>query len=202
MKPLKKRATAAFTTLVIASSAMAQSGEIKVDLDGAPFTTSVPPLQMSGRVLLPLRDIFEPLGATVQWNAATQSITATKDAMTLNLRMNSRAASLNGRSVTLDQPPAMVRGRIMLPLRFVSEALGADVNWNPVSRRVSISTGIQLSTIIQSLPGNDSASIAVPTTPPAQTPPQPAPSQSATPPRKAPPKSPSSDDLDDLLKSL
>ncbi len=113
---------------------------ISVQLNGQPLNTAVAPVKMQNRTVVPMRDIFEALGATVDWNPATMGITAQKDATTVNLAINNRRAYVNGREVTLDQPATLLRGRTMVPLRFVSEAMGAQVGWNEAHQLVSIDT--------------------------------------------------------------
>jgi hypothetical protein len=113
---------------------------VRVHLNGQPLRTAVPPMELNGRTVVPMRDIFEALGATVQWDGSSQSINAQKGLTTVNLQINNRWAQLNGTRVMLDQAPMLYRGSTMVPLRFVSEALGADVNWNSALRMVSINT--------------------------------------------------------------
>jgi len=85
-----------------------------------------------------MRDIFEALGASVNYNALTRGITATKDSSTVNLQIGNRAASVNGQTVYLEQSPLVVSGSTLVPLRFVSEAMGARVTYNPPTQLVSI----------------------------------------------------------------
>jgi hypothetical protein len=123
-------------------SATASSTEpaIQVNINGSPLQMDVPPTIVNGRTLVPLRAIFEALGATVQWNAADQSIVATKGNITINLQIGSTTALNNGAQVTLDAAPQIVNGRTLVPARFVSEALGAQVNWDATNRQVNITT--------------------------------------------------------------
>lgn len=101
----------------------------------------VPPTIINGRTMVPMRAIFEALGSQVQWNAASQSITATKGSIAINLQIGSTTATNNGTNVTLDVAPQIIDGRTLVPARFVSEALGAKVNWDAANRRVDITTG-------------------------------------------------------------
>lgn len=130
-------AGALLTTLSAANFANA---DIAVNLDGQPLATSTAPVQMNGRTLVPLRDIFEALGATVNWNAAAQTILATRGTTQIGLAINNRTASVNGAPVTLDQAATLVNGRTFVPLRFVAEATGAKVDWNSALQTVSIRT--------------------------------------------------------------
>ncbi len=118
----------------------AAPGQITVLVDGTVLTLDVPPVQIEGRVLVPLRGIFERLGATVVFDPATQTVTAARESITVVLRLGSREARINDRIVLLDVPPLALRGRTMVPLRFVSGALGARVDWDERTRTVQIYT--------------------------------------------------------------
>lgn len=115
-------------------------GPISVVLDGSPLLLEYPPIQIEGRILVPLRGIFERLGAKVDFDADTQTVTATREALTVILRLGSREARVADRIVTLDVPPLALRGRTFVPLRFISEALGARVDWDERTRTVLIYT--------------------------------------------------------------
>lgn len=133
--------------ILIAGALLATAGlsgvaeaDISVQLNGQPLATSTAPVQMNGRTLVPLRDIFEALGATVNWNAAAQTILATRGTTQIGLAINNRTASVNGSPVTLDQAATLIGGRTFVPLRFVAEATGAKVDWNGALQQVSILT--------------------------------------------------------------
>ncbi|MCL2366857.1 MAG: copper amine oxidase N-terminal domain-containing protein [Oscillospiraceae bacterium] len=113
---------------------------ISVYLDGTLLTFDVPPMLVDGRVLVPLRTIFEALGAEVDWDEATRTVTATRAGTTVSLTISSTTARVNGQPVTLDVPAMTVDGRTLVPLRFVGESLNAGVNWNPETRTVTITT--------------------------------------------------------------
>ena len=116
---------------------------IQVELDGRPLHFNVPPTQVSGRTMVPLRGIFESLGAQVNWNANTSTITATKGTTDVRLSIGDPRATVDGRTVVLDAPAMILNGSTMVPLRFISEALGADVKWFQATETVSITTGQQ-----------------------------------------------------------
>lgn len=123
-----------------AAGAWAQ-GTIAVEVDGRALVFDQPPVMQGGRVLVPLRGIFEALGAKVEWDAASRTIRATLGASSMVLPLGSSRAVVDGRTVALDVPAASVGGRTMVPLRFVAEALGADVRWDGAGRRVAIASG-------------------------------------------------------------
>jgi hypothetical protein len=126
-------------TMIPAAPARAQS--VRVVVDGQFVALDQPPLMMAGRVLVPLRGVFERLGATVEWNRASNMITALRAGTQVQLAVGSRQAVVNGRAVLLDVPAILARGRTLVPLRFVSEAMGAQVDWDPQAGIVYITSG-------------------------------------------------------------
>ncbi len=105
------------------------------------------PRMVNGRVLVPLRGIFEQMGANVRWNEAMQKVSADRGSTTIELRIGDHYANVNGRSVELDQPATMIGGRTMVPLRFISESFGANVDWTESTQTVAIITnGSSMST--------------------------------------------------------
>lgn len=133
-------------TLVVSLAVMALPGiparaqTIQVVVDGNLVQFDQPPAAIGGRILVPLRGVFERLGAAVQWNPSTNTAIAVRGATQVQLTVGSRQAYVNGRAVILDVPALMVGGRILVPLRFVSEAMGAQVTWNDQARTVYITS--------------------------------------------------------------
>lgn len=121
----------------LTSAAQAQPAP-QVYLNGSPLRLETAPLQQNGRTLVPMRDIFEALGATVTYNNLSQSIAAQKGTTTVRMALGTANASVNNIPIKLDAPAQTYYGRTMVPLRFVSEALGADVSFNAGTRIVSI----------------------------------------------------------------
>jgi hypothetical protein len=80
------------------------------------------------------------MGATVDWDNATRTVTASRGNMDLILPLGSRIATVNGREVTLDVPARTMGGSTMVPLRFIGEALGARVSWENPTQTVYIET--------------------------------------------------------------
>lgn len=120
-----------------------QNDTIRVTLNGRAINFGpVAPMQQAGRVLVPLRGVFEALGAFVDYNNATQSITATRGDTRVQLTIGSARAYVNGAARALDVPAQVQSGRTLVPLRFVSEALGATVLWNDAQRQVLITTPV------------------------------------------------------------
>lgn len=111
-----------------------------VQLDGKQLTFDVPPVIEDGRTLVPLRAIFEAMGATVSWDQSTQTATATKDGTTVVLQIGSTTPTINGQVKQLDVPAKIVNGRTLAPLRFVGEAFGGTVGWDPATQIITLST--------------------------------------------------------------
>jgi hypothetical protein len=121
-------------------SAWAQG--IGVFVDGEPgMFSGVGPQKIGGRVLVPLRGVMEKLGAYVSYQAGTRTVTANRGDVDLQLNLGRREALLNGRTVLLDVPAMEYRGSTLVPLRFMGEALGAQVTWDAPTNSVRISTG-------------------------------------------------------------
>ena len=104
------------------------------------------PVISGGRTLLPIKYAAAPLGATVDWNASEQKVTVKTVTKTIELWIGKNTAKINGVATLIDpgntavQPLIVPPGRTMLPLRFVTENLGCDLEWNPSTKEVKITT--------------------------------------------------------------
>ena len=133
------------SAIVLAGQAWAFGPEVRTTLDGRTLNFDQPAIMQDGRVMVPLRGIFESLGADVLFDNATRTIKATKGDRVVELALGSREAMLNGKMSYLDVPANTMGGRTLVPLRFVSEALGADVRWSPASRTVALTSNGEVS---------------------------------------------------------
>ena len=122
--------------LVLAGNCLA----IDLVIDGEKLELDVPPQLVEQRTLVPLRAIFEKLGATVEWDQATQTATATKGTDVVQITIDSTTAYVNGQAQTLDVSAMAIDGRTLVPVRFVSESLQADVQWIQETQTVQITT--------------------------------------------------------------
>ncbi|TDQ42870.1 family 10 glycosylhydrolase [Aureibacillus halotolerans] len=121
---------------------VASAKAITIELDNQPVTSDVSPyLTKEDVTLVPLRVIGEELGAKVGWNQANQRVTIDKGSTTMVLHHKNRQATLNGTSVTLDAPAEVRDGRMMVPLRFIGEAFGLQVNWHQNAQLITLLTG-------------------------------------------------------------
>ena len=112
--------------LIIFGSAVAFA-DSPVLLDGE--LVDVETVTVDGRTLLPVRVMVETLGGDVNWNAATRQATVVHDDTTIVLTIGSTTALVNGTAVTLDVPARTINGRTFLPLRFVGESLGLNIDF-------------------------------------------------------------------------
>jgi N-acetylmuramoyl-L-alanine amidase len=103
---------------------------LTVILNNQQLQFEIPPLIENNRTLVPLRAIFEAMGATVEWNQKTQSVTATRGNTTVVLPLNSTKPTVNGVVYPLDVPAKIVNQRTLAPLRFIGEAFGGYVAWD------------------------------------------------------------------------
>ena len=109
------------------------NGEI-MDLGG------VPPVLEQGRVLVPLRSVFEKMGAAVDWNNVQKQVEVHRGNEAIILPLKGQLAYINGVGYEIDVPPKMENGRTFVPLRFISQALGAAVDWDKQNQRVAINS--------------------------------------------------------------
>ena len=140
MTARRLRALGMMTAGLLLLAATSGLAAIQVELDGRPMSFDVAPTQVGGRTMVPMRAIFEALGADVEWNDYTQTVTATRPPTEVQLTIGAAEALVNGRTVALDVPAMIQRGSTLVPLRFVSEALGAEVHWSEARQLVSIFT--------------------------------------------------------------
>ncbi len=107
----------------------------------APVQASEVTLQgeiVQGRFLVPMRGIFEALDAVVDWDGETRTVTGRKGDITVSLTIDSKLVSVNGKMMELDVPATIIDARTFVPTRFVSESLGANVNWDGDTRVATI----------------------------------------------------------------
>ncbi len=111
---------------------------ILIRVDGRFIYSDVDPVIMDGRTLVPMRAIFEKLAADVVWDADAATATATKDGREVKITENSKTAYVDGNAVELDVPAQILDGRFVVPVRFVSESFGAEVEWEPYGKIVNV----------------------------------------------------------------
>ena len=113
--------------------------KITIEIDGQEKSFDEQPVIVNGRVMVPMRGLFEALGATVTYDDATRSIKAVKDGKYIILTIGSDKATINGKEITLEAAPYITaKSRTMVPIRFASEALDLAVGWSQAQQKVII----------------------------------------------------------------
>jgi len=112
--------------------------EIKVSLNGAYIAFDQTPVIENNRTLVPMRAIFEAFGAEVLWDPKTKTVTGLLGGKIIKLVINDATAYVDGVRSTLDAPAKIIGGRTMVPVRFISESLDAEVEWIESPRTVVI----------------------------------------------------------------
>lgn len=125
MKRMFKMIAIPVLVLLMMVPILASSPSIVVGNEKLPVSA----VSKEGRVLVPLRAIFEALNATVDWDGSTNTITGNQDGKIITLKINDKVASVDGAEVTLDVPATIIKGSTLVPVRFIGESLGAEVDW-------------------------------------------------------------------------
>ncbi len=113
-------------------------GNTQALINSKPYTMEAPPILINGRVMVPLRFIAETLSAQVEWDGTEKKITVTSLNNEIKLWLGKSFALINGKQFSLESPPVLIEGRVLIPVRFIAEALGATVNWKPQGSEVEI----------------------------------------------------------------
>ncbi|WP_186333822.1 copper amine oxidase N-terminal domain-containing protein [Paenibacillus xylanexedens] len=139
-KVMSALAVSAMLMSALPTSVMDAAARISIYINDAELSSAQAPVMKGGRVLVPLRSIFEGLDAKVQYTNRTKTIVATRDDQEVTLTLGSKTAYINGEAISLDVPANTIKGNTMVPIRFVSEAFGEKVFWNSRNQRVDIKT--------------------------------------------------------------
>ena len=112
--------------------------KITVFCNGSEILFDQSPVLENDRVLVPMRAIFEALGAEVTWEESTRTATASLGEIQVSVQIDNSEMMKNGEAVELDAPPRLIGERTLVPVRAISEGLGAVVEWNEQERQVII----------------------------------------------------------------
>ena len=152
MKNLTKKLLSLFAASAIAVSmlpaAFAANDDIKVIVNGAELKIAendTKPFVEDGRTLVPMRAIFEALGATVEWDDATKTVTSKSDNGNIEMQVGSDTIKINGADTKVDVPAKIVEGRTVVPVRVISEGLNCKVTWSQETQTVTITSEDPLS---------------------------------------------------------
>lgn len=122
----------------LVGTSMAAQSYIQVKVNGVELQGEVQPVIINGYTMVPMRDIFEALGAELVWDPDMAMVGARKGDTLVKLRINSKEAWIGMKSVKLDIAPMIVDMHTMVPVRFIAQSLGEKVEWDKANRIVYI----------------------------------------------------------------
>ncbi len=123
---------------IVGTSMAAAPALVKVMVNGVELQDEMPPVIINGYTMVPMRAIFEALGAEVVWDPNMAMVGAKKGDTLVKLRINSKEAWIGMKMVKLDIAPMIVDMHTMVPARFIAQSLGEKVEWDGVNRVVYI----------------------------------------------------------------
>ncbi len=121
-----------------AEPADTNAGKLYVTVNGIRCEGDIDPIIENGRMLVPLRQVFEKMGAEVTWDDTTKTAVCTLGEISVRVTLNSATAQIGQNVYTLDAAPALINGRILVPVRFIAEGLGATVTWRESTKTAEI----------------------------------------------------------------
>lgn len=138
----KKLISAILCTVIVLSSIVAFASDITITYNGTPLALDTGAYYKNNRTMVPLRGVFEAVGATVGWDNETQTAMIVKDDGAkidfIFLQIGQAVAHVNSEEKSLEVPAEITNGRTMVPLHFVIEELGAKVEWKKETNTVKI----------------------------------------------------------------
>lgn len=103
-----------------------------------PLIFDVEPINVNNRILVPLRGVFNVLGARVDYNAFTRQIIIKSPEKEIILSIDDSTSLVNGQKVQMDVSPIIVKDRVLVPIRFVAETMGVKVDWDGQKRSINL----------------------------------------------------------------
>ena len=146
MKKIKYFLVFAVVLALIPMTSFAKSMEFAIDSNVAyisdngisQISLDASPVIMNSRTLVPIRVIAENFGSEVVWDNSTRTVKISQDNLEVLLKIDDSTAYINGKNVTLDAAPQIINSRTMLPIRFVCESLGMNIEYIWTTRQVYI----------------------------------------------------------------
>ncbi len=149
MLKLKRLVAVLCGLIIISSTSVSAEQSITVKLDGENVEFSdAKPVVKDNRTLIPLRGLFENMGYEITWDAKLKAATLSKDGNTITIRSNKNYITVNNIQTTIDVAAEIIDGSMMIPLRAVADATGAEVNWDSSTRTVEIITDSTINYVV------------------------------------------------------
>lgn len=133
----------AFSTAAFGVQSVPEPIKVFVDGNEVNFPDIKPLIDNNNRILIPLRFVAEALGAEIEWDNKDRKITITKREKTVELKIGVKKAVVDGIELNFDSSAELAGNRAVVPLRFVAEALGAEVEWNGDTRTIEINSNVK-----------------------------------------------------------
>ena len=118
--------------------------EVKVVIDGSEIEADQPAVIVDSRTMVPIRVIAETLGIEVNWEAETKTVTFSKDTLSASMVVGEAVLNVTKGEMTIpvdiDAPAIIINSRTMVPVRFISENFGAEVDWDAETKTVSVTS--------------------------------------------------------------
>ena len=146
-KILSVFAASAMTAAMVPGT-LAANDDVKVVINGAELKIAendTKPFIEDGCTLVPMRAIFDALGASVEWDDATKTVTSKSDNGTVQMQIGSDVVKINGSKVKIDVPAKIVNERTVVPVRVISEGMNCKVDWSQETMTVTITSNDPLS---------------------------------------------------------
>ena len=128
----------ALIIFLLSFSSVYAEDNIKVYINSVPVYFDTNPIMINGRTMVPVRDIFEALGAEVYWNGETRTVTAAKDGSNVSMTIGNNKILVNDLIIIMDTTPVIMNNRTLIPARFAAEAFECSVEWDAQTRTVDI----------------------------------------------------------------
>ena len=131
-----------FLAFAVVGATVASANHLVVWVDGKPvkFADNAEPMVYRGRVMVPMRGIFEALGATLTYDPTTRTVQAQRGNEAVELTFGSKIAKKNGAEILLDTPPSIIKNVTYVPMRFIAESLGAKLAYDKANMKLEIVT--------------------------------------------------------------
>lgn len=135
---LKKLLGFTLSSILVITAVNSAYASIGIKINNQVLNTDVEPQIVNGRTMVPVRAIFEGVGADVDWNPSSKTITGKKDKTTIVMQIGDNIMTINNKAVEMDSAAMIIDERTYAPARYVAEAFGYEVNWNSELKEVSI----------------------------------------------------------------
>ena len=119
-------------------AAMVSKSDVKVKINGTEIEFEQDPIIEDGSTLVPMRKIFETLGATVDWDGNNKTITSKRGETEIKMTIGYNQLTVNGKTIMLEVPAKLINDTTMVPVRAIAESFGSKVDWDGSTRTVII----------------------------------------------------------------